>query len=415
MDKTPTIDPEHLVDRELIDQAQKLLEISREPRNEPVPLGSELALPEKLPESGLGSQAALEMIAPDALETSSQLHHPGFMAHMDPPTPAVAWAASLWLAATNQNLLHPDVAPKGRLLSQRVVDWLAPSFGMEGGHFVPGSTLANLTALWAAREVRGVKRVAASDKSHLSIRKAADILGLEYLAVETDAEHRLRPDQLPELSETALVLTAGTVAAGAVDPLERPDSSAWVHVDAAWAGPLKLSEVHAPLLEGVESADSVGFSAHKWMYQPKGAALVFFRDAESAHASMSYGGGYLSAPNVGLLGSAPATALPLAATLLAWGRKGMAEHLEADMARACRLTELVDGDPRFERWGPNRTGIVIWRPAREPAAEVRQRLEQAWVSLTEIEGEMWFRSVSANPSADPDFLFSRVAAALRSE
>ena len=123
MDKIPTIHPEHLVDRELIDQALKLLEISREPRNELVPIGKELALPEKLPESGLGSQAALEMIAPDALETSSQLHHPGFMAHMDPPTPAVAWVASLWQTATNQNLLHPDVAPKGRLLSQRVVDW----------------------------------------------------------------------------------------------------------------------------------------------------------------------------------------------------------------------------------------------------------------------------------------------------
>ena len=123
MDKTPKIEPEHLDDRELIDQALKQLEISRKPRNQPVPLGSKLALPEKLPESGLGSLAALEMIAPDALETSSQLHHPGFMAHMDPPTPAVTWAASLWQTATNQNLLHPDVAPKGRLLSQRVVDW----------------------------------------------------------------------------------------------------------------------------------------------------------------------------------------------------------------------------------------------------------------------------------------------------
>ena len=78
-------------------------------------------------------------------------------------------------------------------------------------------------------------------------------------------------------SDTALFLTAGTVATGAIDHLKSLPSAPWVHVDAAWAGPLRFSNQYASLLDGVENADSVGFSAHKWMYQPKGAALVLFR------------------------------------------------------------------------------------------------------------------------------------------
>ena len=58
---------------------------------------------------------------------------------------------SAWTASRNQNLLHPDTAPVARELEAIVVRWLAPWFGMNGGHLVSGSTVANLTALWAAR------------------------------------------------------------------------------------------------------------------------------------------------------------------------------------------------------------------------------------------------------------------------
>ena len=104
-----------------------------------------------------------------------------------------------------QNLLHPDAAPAARSLTEKVVDWLAPSFGMSGGHFVPGSTIANLTALWAARQLKQVTRVAASEKSHLSIRKSAEILGLKYTALPTNSRHEIDISSLTQLDQTALV------------------------------------------------------------------------------------------------------------------------------------------------------------------------------------------------------------------
>lgn len=90
----------------------------------------------------------------------------------------MTWGAAAWAAAMNQNLLHPDSAPTARHLERTVIDWLAPAFGMDGGHLVPGSTVTNLTALWAARELSGARRVVVSAAAHVSVAKAAQILGL---------------------------------------------------------------------------------------------------------------------------------------------------------------------------------------------------------------------------------------------
>ena len=412
MTKLPSPHPDHDFDRELLVESLDKLANSYQPRTQPVPNSPYVELPNRLPESGIGDNAALNVLAPAVLDGSAQLHHPGYFAHMDPPTPAITWAASLWQVATNQNPLHPDAAPVARSLADQVIKWVTPFFGMDGGHFVPGSTIANLTALWAARQLKQVTRIAASEKSHLSIRKSAEILGLDYIGLPTNAQHQLDTSGLTQLDQTAVVLTAGTVATGTIDALTRPAGAAWVHVDAAWAGPMRLTDRLSHRLDGIEEADSVGFSAHKWLYQPKGSAMVMFRNAEAAHDALSYGGGYLATPNIGLLGSSPAVAVPLAAMLLSWGKTGLAQRIESDMGKADQLAELIKSDSRFRLWGPNQTGVVVWRPIDSEPSAVRSRLQNGWVSLTEVEGETWFRSVAANPSADPAYLFNQVKAAL---
>lgn len=302
----------------LADALRRLVEFRGAPGSPHIDPDLVLDLPAVLPETGVGGRAALGRLAGPALGQVSRLDHPGFLAHMDPPTPWMTWAAAGWAAAVNQNLLHPDTSPAARQLEPLVIGWLAPAFGMGGGHLVPGSTVANLTALWAARELTGARRVVASAAAHVSIAKAAGILGLDLVQVPVDDRQRLRDDLLPDdLSNAALVLTAGTVATGALDVLDAGHGAAWRHVDAAWAGPLRLSR-HAALLDGIAAADSVAVSTHKWLYQPKESALVLFADPDRAHAAVSFGSGYLAAPNVGLLGSHANTALPLAATLLAW-------------------------------------------------------------------------------------------------
>ena len=128
-------------------------------------------LPDHYPEQGLGESDTLNLLAPYILGNAAHLDDPCALAHMDPPTPWITWATALWNARLNQNLLHPATAPFAIAAEKKVINWLLPYFGMEGGHFCSGSTLANLTALWAARDAKHIKKIVASDASHWTLDK----------------------------------------------------------------------------------------------------------------------------------------------------------------------------------------------------------------------------------------------------
>jgi len=366
------------------------------------------ALPSELPESGVGEEGALLQLAPHVLGGACRLDRPDMLAHMDPPTPWLTWALTLWNARLNQNLLHPATAPFARDAEHRVVRWLAPAFGMTGGHMTPGSTLANLTALWVARDAAGARRVVASEAAHLSIRKAAHVLGMKFEALPTDQQQRLDPAGSGDLADACLVLTAGTTIAGAIDPLTPPFRAAWTHVDAAWAGPLCLSNRYRERLAGIECADSVAVSAHKWLFQPKDSALVFFRDHERASAALSFSGGYLAAANVGLAGSHGAMAVPLLGLLLAWGRSGLAQRIERCMANAQRLADAIESSSELELFAPMATGVTVFRGQSAGARERIAQLVPATFTTARIGAESWTRCVSANPLADMDLILGRL-------
>ena len=359
------------------------------------------ALPDALPDAGTGPIDAMQRLAGKVLGESRDLGAPGFFAHMDPPTPWITWAMHLWTASRNQNLLHPDTAPIARELEARVIDWLAPTFGMGGGHLTPGSTLANITSLWAAREA-GAHTVVASTSAHLSIAKGAHLLAMNFRPVDDWSAPG-------DLDGCVAVITAGSTSTGEIEPLDAAATASWRHVDAAWAGPLRLSDQHSYLLDGIERADSVSVSAHKWLFQPKESAMVLFADVEAAHRSVSFGADYLAVPNVGVLGSHGAVAIPLLATLLAYGRSGIASWIDHTMALADELARLVDEHPLLESRTPPQAGVLNWRRRDLDAQAVQQQLPPGvFVSTTTIDGEPWLRSVAANPLADPALVIEAV-------
>jgi L-2,4-diaminobutyrate decarboxylase len=383
------------------------------------PFPSAQALGEALPKNGLGESETLALLAPHVLGKACDLGKSDAFAHMDPPTPWITWAVTAWNASLNQNLLHPATSPFARTAEAKVMAWLSPYFGMQGGHMTPGSTLANITALWAAREIRKVKRVIASEASHLSISKAARLLGLDYQTVRCLPSQQMDSEALAELgdlSDACLVLTAGSTAAGAVDALNLAGRAAWTHVDAAWAGPLRFSAKHAHYLADIENADSVAVSAHKWIFQPKESALVMFKDVATAHAAVSSGGAYLAVPNIGILGSHGAVATPLMATLLAWGQDGLAQRIDRCMHNADTLHNLLSSDSRWTMFAQPSTGVFLTRPASAEldAKAVLAHLPNGVASSAVIQGTNWLRFVAANPMADPIVVHERLVAALNS-
>ncbi len=332
---------------------------------------------------------------------------------MDPPTPWITWAMALWDASLNQNMLHEVTSPFATQAEALVLAWLTPYFGTQGGHFCSGSTIANLTGLWAARDAAGVKTVVTSDAAHLSVEKAARMLGLAFVKVPVDALGRLDREQLPDLTDACLVLTAGTTLTGAIDPLDLVGTAKWTHVDAAWAGPLRLSHAHASKLDGLEGADSVAVSAHKWLFQPKDSALVLFRELEAANAAISFGGGYLAKPNIGVQGSRSAAAIPLLATLLAWGREGLAQRLDRLMEVADALADAIESSDHLELWNRPQSAVNVFRPTNQQSDAFIQAAPAGMLSKCVLEGETWVRSVAANPSVDVDLVIESVLAASR--
>jgi L-2,4-diaminobutyrate decarboxylase len=396
------LDQEFLLDPQALQHAVSLM-------GQVFDAGDSMALGATLPETGVGSLATLDQLAPLVLGQAAHLGAPVAFAHKDPPTPWVTWATTLWNASLNQNLLHPATAPVARQLEEKVIEWLCPYFGMTGGHMTPGSSAANLTALWAARECAGVTEVVASDSAHLSIKKSAHILGLRFTMIPTDERGVLRVDALPkDLKKAALVLTSGTTSVGALDPLALISQAAWTHVDAAWGGPLRLTR-YADRLNGIEHADSVAVSSHKWLFQPKESALVFFRDAVAATEAISFGGAYLTEPNVGLLGSHGATAIPLLAMLMSWGREGVAQRIEHCMDMAAQLAEYIGNEARLELFALPTTGIVVWRARSQPVFErLLKGLPVGMTSTVTIGQDKWLRNTAANPNADMSLMIETI-------
>ena len=190
--------------------------------------------------------------------------------------------------------------------------------------------------------------------------------------------------------------------------------SVWTHVDAAWAGALAFSDNHAELLDGIECADSVALSAHKWLFQPKEAAIVFFRDEKRCHDALSFGSGYLAVPNIGVLGSHGAVAIPLLATLLAWGRKGLSERIDRCMENAADLARSLSGDPKWNLFAPPETGVVLFSRKGWSCEDIITRLPDGSVSTAFVNGELWLRAVAANPNLDTKVVWETLSNAVSS-
>lgn len=372
------------------------------------------ALDNHLPEIGIGESATLDLIAPMVIGGAAKLGGPTAFAHMDPPTPWITWVSSCWNAALNQNLLHPDVSPVAQLVEQRVIDWINPFFGMTGGHMTPGSTISNLTALWAARDSKNIKHVYASEMAHISIQKSARILGLELTTVPCNAQGQLEVNSLPSnMNDAALVLTAGTTSEGAIDSFDVIGKAAWTHIDAAWAGALRFSNAHTHKLKGIEAADSACVSAHKWLFQPKESGVLLFKDYETIRQVLSIDGAYLTTPNVGVLGSRSANAIPLLATLCAWGRTGLEQRVDAAMDNANELYLHLSEQKHIHVRGENHTGVILWRHIEpEKTSSLLHALPSGCASQTTIAGEQWIRHVSANPLVQMHEVFDAIDGAL---
>jgi glutamate/tyrosine decarboxylase-like PLP-dependent enzyme len=225
-------------------------------------------------------------------------HHPRYAGQMLKPPHPVAIAAYLAAMRINPNNHALDGGPPTSHMEQEVVADLAAMLGLPDetlGHLTASGTIANLEALWVAREMHPDRGIAFSADAHYTHDRMAGVLNLETTTVSSDARGRIDLDALDDVLDThpigTVVLTPGTTGLGSVDRVDRAvdlcrQHDARLHVDAAYGGFFRLLADREESFEGfpaeafraIEGADSVVIDPHKHGLQPYGCGCVLFRD-----------------------------------------------------------------------------------------------------------------------------------------
>jgi glutamate/tyrosine decarboxylase-like PLP-dependent enzyme len=357
-----------------------------------------------LPDSGAGAQPVLDELVRVGLAAATHSSGPHFYHFVIGGATPAAMAADWLTALLDQNAAMRASSALATQVEEVALRWLVELVGLPatwGGALVGSATFANFTGLacathwWGERHgvdvasdgLSGLPRmpVLSSGYVHASARKALQMMGHGKDCVQVfarDAVGRVDLDamaaRLAELDAPAvLIANAGEVNAGDFDPLDALADlaeryGAWLHVDGAFGLFAALSPRSAALVHGLERAHSVAADAHKWLNVPYESGFTLLAEPERlGHAFGMPGAPYLpsaGSPDAGymLLGpesSRRARALPIWATLAAYGRDGYRAQVERHLDLAQQLARLVDDAPDLERLAEVPLCIVCFRYA----------------------------------------------------
>jgi len=364
------------------------------------------------------TQFLLDKLVAQSVHTSS----PSFVGHMTSALPYFMLPLSKIMIALNQNLVKTETSKAFTPLERQVLGMLHrlvygqdtefySAWMHDAGHALgsmcSGGTVANITALWAARNLafppegnfKGVAHeglfralkyygydgaaVVVSKRGHYSFSKAADILGIgrDYLiSVETDDDNRIDLDALREtcvalkkdnICILSVVGIAGTTETGNIDPLEEMaeiarEFKAHFHIDAAWGGPTLFSHRYRGLLKGIEKADSVTLDAHKQLYVPMGSGLVVFKDPKKLkaiehHAQYVVRQGSKDLGSTTLEGSRPGMAMLIHSGLKIIAKEGYEILIDEGINKAKAFAAMIDADLDFEMISYPELNIITYR------------------------------------------------------
>jgi L-2,4-diaminobutyrate decarboxylase len=412
-----------------------------------------------LPERGVGARDALRSLCALAGWGAADAAHPFCAGHLHTPPLGAAVAADTVASVLNQSLDSWDQAPAMVGLETEVVRALGTlvygAASATSGVVTTGGTESNLMGLLLARAAAcrehwgvdvmrsglparaGALRVYCSEAAHFSTQRMAAVLGLGedcVVSVPVDAHQRMRADELerlldasPETVPMAVVATAGTTDAGAVDPVPALAAIArahgcWLHVDAAYGGGALFSDRLSGLLHGMPEADSVALDLHKLGWQPT-AAGVFLARGSHALAPLARQVAYLNTADdeeagyTSLLGRSLRTTrrpdvLKIAVTLRGLGRRGLGELVDRCHDLARHAATGVDAHPRLQRALPVTLTSVVFRYAPGDGADpdgINARIRRdllstgrAVVGRCELGGQVWLKLTLLNPHATTD-------------
>lgn len=410
---------------------------------------SDAAIPEFPTFVSEHTQHLLDTLVSHSVHTSA----PSFIGHMTSALPYFLMPLSKIMIALNQNLVKIETSKAFTPLERQVLGMLHRLIYGQSEHFYQqwmhsaehslgafcsGGTIANITALWVARnnalradgEFQGVEKeglfnammhygyqgmaILVSERGHYSLKKAADVLGIgqsNLVSVKTDENNRICPDALKDtikqlkaknIKPFAIIGVAGTTETGNIDPLDiiadiAQHEGCHFHVDAAWGGATLMSNNHRSLLKGIERADSVTIDAHKQLYIPMGAGMVLFKDpaamkAVEHHAEYILRKGSKDLGSHTLEGSRSGMAMLVYSSMHIISRPGYELLIDQSIDKARYFADLIKQQNDFELISEPELCLLTYRyvPTKTKQAlelatdEERQQLHQWLNELTQF-------------------------------
>lgn len=349
------------------------------------------AISHELPAEGIGLDAALDDVANTVAPFATRIGHPRFLAWITTSPAPAGTLGEMLCTGLNQAPLSFKGGPAATVLEEIVLGWFNTLLGFPagaGGTIVSGGTMANLMGLTVARHAhfpeaneRGMFGLAkmpvlyVSDQGHMSIARSASLLGLgsdNVRMIPSDDACRMRPDLLRQriaedrqagFAPFCVVGQAGTVVAGAVDPLDEladicAEEQLWLHIDAAYGGAALLTEHGRALLRGIERADSVCIDPHKWFFIPLECGCTLFRNREQQKATFRAKAAYLGQENphdlknTTFVLSRANRALKVWFAFRTYGTQRLTRIIERNMAQARLFRDLCAASPDWEVLAP---------------------------------------------------------------
>ncbi len=359
---------------------------------------------EPLPRLGEGVDKTYDQFLADVLPYTNGNRSGKFFGWVQGNGTPLGMMADMLAAGMNAHLAGLDQAPK--LVEERVIAWLAELMGFpEGtsGLMVSGGSMANYLGLAVARHARAgydVRKlgllggprltVYASTEVHSWAQKGVELLGLgddslrkvpvdDAMRVDVAAMRaQIAADRAAGMRPICVVGSAGTVNSGAFDDLEAlADLAAaeqlWFHVDGAFGALARLSPALAPLVAGMERADSLAFDLHKWIFLPYEIACVLVRDAQVHRDTFALTPDYLRDEGRGVIAGGLVfadrgpeltrgfKALKAWMSFKAEGIDTFTAIIEQNVEQARAFAARIAALPHIEISAPVSLNIVCWR------------------------------------------------------
>jgi len=349
----------------------------------------ETVLPD-LTREGVGPQAAWASLRDSVLPTSFPSDHARYLAFVGgAPTPTAVLADAALSAAS---VYGGSELEAGAVVAveRAAMAWLCGLLGYpEGAHgtFVSGGSMANLSALVAARHGRTSasggppSTIVVGASAHSSVHSAATIMGCAVVLAGTAhgvlRAHDLEPvlAALDPADVVAVVASAGATNTGAIDALTEiaeccATRGIWLHVDAAYGGAAMLAPAYRERFAGIDRADSITIDPHKWLFTPFDCAAVIYRDPALARAAHRQHAHYLDVVNddgadnpadYAVHLTRRARGVPLWASLLAYGTDAYVDAVERCLAMAAYAAKQIEADPTLELALDPQLSVVLFR------------------------------------------------------